>query len=98
VKKDKKYDQWENSIEGILYSLGSMGAVTLEDEHNNYLIAQVLQKLPKKVREKVLEEVIFVHTIAHGTITRLNFQKFIKETEIQKVTMTCPQSLYHPQS
>jgi hypothetical protein len=39
VKKDKESDQWENSIEGILYSLVSMGDVTFRDEHNNYLIA-----------------------------------------------------------
>jgi len=86
MKKDKKFEQWENSIEGILYSLSSMGDVTQEDVRNNDIIAQVLQKLPKKVREKVLEEVIFIHTTAYGTVRRLYFQKFIEETKVEKIT------------
>jgi len=86
MKKDKKFEQWEDSIEGIFDSLNSMGDVTKEDERNNCLIAQVLQKLPKKVREKVLKEVIFVHTTAEGTVKRLYFQKFIEETGVEKIT------------
>ena len=86
MKKDKKFEQWENSIEGILYSLSSMGDVTQEDVRNNDIIAQVLQKLPKKIREKVLEEVIFIHTTAYGTVKRRYFQKFIEETKVEKIT------------
>lgn len=86
MKKDEKYDQWENSIEGIFYFLNSMVEVTQEDGHNNHLIAQVLQKLPKNVREKVLEEVIFVHTTVQGTVRNMYFQKFIEEAEFQKGT------------
>lgn len=86
MKKDNKYEQWENSIDGILYSLSTMGNITNDDERNNYLIAQVLQKLPKKIREKVLEKIIFVHTSAYGTISRLFFQKFIEETKAKKIS------------
>lgn len=79
MKKNKKFEQWENSIEGILYDLNSMCSVTHDDERNDFLIAQVLQKLPKKAREKVLEEVTFVHTCAWGTVTRLVFQESVEQ-------------------
>lgn len=85
MKRDKKFEDWEKSIDGILYSLKSIGNASIEDEKNNFLIAKVLQKLPEKVREKVLDEVFFIHTTAYGTVTLLDFQKFIKETEIQKI-------------
>jgi len=82
-KKDRKMEQWEKSIEGILYDLNSPCGITKEDEHNNYLIAEVLQRLPKKVREKILEEVVFIHTTAYGTVIKLYFQKFIEKTEAE---------------
>jgi hypothetical protein len=68
-KKTKRdYDKWERSPEGIRYNMTTMGDVTTEDEANNCLIVQVLQRLPKRIREKVLEKVIFVHTVADGTV------------------------------
>jgi hypothetical protein len=47
-----------------------LGNCTNEDEINNFLIVDVLQRLPKRIREKVLENVIFVHTVADGTVHR----------------------------
>lgn len=85
VKKDEKLEQWENSIEGILDSLTTVGDISTQDQQNNDLIALVLQKLPKRVREKVLDEVIFVHTTAHGTVRRLLFQKLIDMKEMKKI-------------
>ena len=79
MERDKKFKKWENSIEGILYDLTSMCSGTHDDEQNDYLIAQVLQRLPKKAREKVLDEVIFVHISAYGTVARLIFQEHIKQ-------------------
>jgi hypothetical protein len=74
-KKGKRdYDNWERSIEGILYNMRVMGDVTTEDEKNNFLIAFVLQKLPKIIREKVFEKVIFVHTLADGTVHRFRWE------------------------
>lgn len=71
MDKDKKfsnqwrdYEKWRNSIERILYDLSVVGDVTIVDEEDKYLIAKTLRKLPKNVREKVLDEVTFI--IAHG--------------------------------
>lgn len=87
MKKDKKFEDEEKSIEGIRQSLNCMGDVLFKDKQNNRLIAQVLQKLPKKDREKVLDKVIFVHTTAYGTVELLYLQKDIEETEIQKIIL-----------
>jgi len=85
MDKDKKfsnqwrdYEKWCNSIEGILYHLSVVGDVTILDEENKYLIAKTLQKLPKNVREKVLDEVTFIiaHGV-HGTIFDLYLNSFI---------------------
>lgn len=69
MKRD--YDNWERSPDGILYNMTIMGNCTTEDEMNNFLIVCVLQRLPKRIREKVLKKVIFVHTVADGTVHRL---------------------------
>jgi len=87
MKKDKKFEDEEKSIDDIFHSLNCMGDVTSEDEQNNRLIAQVLQKLPKKDREKVLDKVIFVHTTAYGTVELLYLQRDVEETEIQKIIL-----------
>jgi hypothetical protein len=64
------YDNWERSPEGIFYNINTIGDCTTEDEMNNYLIVHVLQRLPKRIREKVLEKVVFMHTVADGTVHR----------------------------
>ncbi|MGB7296804.1 MAG: hypothetical protein WBC70_14560 [Candidatus Aminicenantales bacterium] len=66
TKRD--YENWENSLDGIRYNMSIMGDCTTEDEMNNLLIVKVLQKLPKRIRKKVLEKVVFVHTVADGTV------------------------------
>lgn len=69
-KAARDYDNWEKSPEGIRYNMSVMGNCTNEDEMNNFLIVHVLQRLPKRIKEKVLEKVIFVHTVADGTVHR----------------------------
>ncbi|MFZ2055687.1 MAG: hypothetical protein WAU81_15975 [Candidatus Aminicenantales bacterium] len=66
TKRD--YENRENSLDGIRYDMSIMGECTTEDEMNNLLIVKVLQKLPKRIRKKVLEKVVFVHTVADGTV------------------------------
>lgn len=84
-EEEKKYEEWKNSIEGILDSLTTMGDTNTVDVQNNLIIAKVIQKLPKEVREKVLDEVIFVHATAWGTIRKLFFFKFIEMEEMEKI-------------
>ena len=59
-KRIKEYEEWENSLEGIRYSLGVCGDVTVEDDLDMALICMVLQKIPKEIRELVQESVIFI--------------------------------------
>lgn len=89
IHRDKKYEEWENSIEGIHYDLAVFGEALITDEHNSLLICKVLQRLPKKTREKVLEEVIFIHTTAWGTIHQLHFQEHIKDRVIIIFNFKC---------
>jgi len=69
-KAKRDYDNWEKSPEGIHYNMTVIGNCTTEDEMNNFLIVHVLQRLPKRIREKVLKKVIFIHTVADGTVHR----------------------------
>ena len=87
--KDKKHEEWQNSIEGIAYNLEVIGDVTIEDGWHTSLICQVLQRLPKKTREKILEEVIFIHTTAWGTIHQLHVQEHIKNRIIIIFNFKC---------
>jgi len=69
-QQKKKYEEWENPEEGIHYNLSILGETTYEDERNTFLIIQVLKRLPKKIREKVIDEVTLIHTTADGTLCR----------------------------
>jgi hypothetical protein len=78
-------EKWLNSLEGILYDLCVFGDVAKEDEKCKLLIAKTLQKLPKEVREKVLDEVIFIiANSCYGTIWNMNLgnEKSMKKTFI----------------
>jgi len=79
-----KYEKWEKSIEGICYNLGVIGEVTYEDTEHKLIIAKTLQKLPKKIREKVLDDVLFVFTSCYGTVRELYFPIPPKTKEIRK--------------
>jgi len=89
MMKNKKYEEWENSIEGIAYNLKVIGDVVIKDGWHTSMICQVLQKLPKKTREKILEEVIFIHTTAWGTIHQLHVQEDIKNRVIIIFNFKC---------
>lgn len=74
-ERQKKHEEWESSIEGILYSIGSMlGGVLAQSEHDEYLIAKVLQQVPKDIRGYIIENVIFILAgDQSGIIHRLRF-------------------------
>ena len=56
-KAHEEFEEWENSIEGIHYSLTLFGDVF---DNHGVMVCKVLQQLPKSVRMKVLEEVNFI--------------------------------------
>lgn len=84
-QEKKKFDEWENSVEGILYNLQTLGDATKYDDKDKLLITKTLLKLPKKIRKKVLREVTFVIMQALGTIMKVRFSDVIKEKNIKKI-------------
>ncbi len=70
----KKYEEWENSIEGIFYNLTFFPDATLEEEQDKIIIAKTLKRLSKDIRDKVLEEIIFIVT-GCSTVIKLHFAK-----------------------
>ena len=65
----RKYEEWE----GIYSSLHHIDSGCDEDLHYRTIIAKTLQKLPQDVREKVVDEVLFLHTTTYGTVNKLRF-------------------------
>lgn len=61
------------SDEEIMARLTVWGETTSEDERNTAFIKKTLLHLPEEIRLKVLDEVIFLHTTAHGTIFKMLF-------------------------
>jgi hypothetical protein len=76
---NKKFEEWENSLEGVLYYLKTWGEATVQDTKDKVLIAKTLLKLPREIREKVLNEVIFVFTRACGTVEKVMLVKLVKK-------------------
>jgi len=82
IQQNKEFDKWENSIEGVLYELHTIGDATVDDQKDKILIAKTLLKLPKKIKRKVLDaDILFILPRAVGTLGRLqtplSFQDFI---------------------
>jgi len=57
--------------EEIWYNLRVIGDVTPDDEKYKKIILETLLKLPEEIRDKILEEVIFIFTSAYGTTCKL---------------------------
>ena len=86
-KAQKDFEKWENSFEGVFYNLGYFDGGTREDDKNNAVIVETLLRLPKKIREKVLDEVIFIHTMVRGTVAEFHFTTRVEDKDIEKVSM-----------
>ncbi|MFH1181485.1 MAG: hypothetical protein V1702_00850 [Candidatus Woesearchaeota archaeon] len=71
----KQPDVFENSVEGVCYNLTTWGNATTADTRDQILIAKTLLKLPKKVRQKVLDEVAFVLLNVYALTETLHFVK-----------------------
>ncbi len=82
-EQNKEYDQWKNSVEGVLYELGTVGDRLLDDDEDKTLIAKTLLKLPEEIREKTIDEVLFVIMRACGTVENLKLSKVAKKEEFE---------------
>ena len=75
AEQTKKYEEWENSIEGIDYAVGALlyGETSKGDIRYRHLIDKTLFRLPKNIREKVLNGPIFIMLgdKTHGHIFKL---------------------------
>ncbi len=68
-------------LKEIFDRLPSVADVIEKDQENSMYISKTLVRLPKSIRERVLEEVAFVHTAARGTVSRVLFRKDIESDE-----------------
>ena len=84
-KQEREYKKWENSLEGILYNLSTWADATQQDEKNKIIIAKTLQRLPKRIREKVLSEVVFMSMTACGTLVKFRYSKIVRKEEFREI-------------
>jgi mRNA-degrading endonuclease RelE of RelBE toxin-antitoxin system len=87
IKKEvKEYEAWENSLEGILYNMKVWADIVDKRENPDKLVvAKTLQKLPKEVREKVLEEVTFLFVNTKGIAQQIQFNKLVEKKNTKKI-------------
>lgn len=92
VQQQKEFDNWRNSIEGVLYNLSIGGNTMVDDRKYELIIAKTLLKLPKKVRNKILDESHFIITGGTlgttGMIRKTAIIKTYPEKEIALPTAT----------
>ena len=84
-KQEREYKKWENSLDGVLYNLSTWGDATWDDDINKVIIAKTLQRLPKRIRKKVLNEVAFMIMTVCGTLVKFRFNKIVKKEEFREI-------------
>ena len=94
-KEARGFEDWENSLEGVLYDLSIWGEPCVEDTKNKVIIAKTLLKLPSRIRRKVLDEIIFVLMSAGGMMERVILQKAIKKEDIKKYMIMLGNNKYY---
>ena len=94
----RQYKEWENSLDGVLYDLH-----TWEDpmtgNKSRLIIAETLLRLPKRIKRKVLDEIIFVvSTPRHnGIVCNAYFTKIIKTKDLKPTKgKTCSIEILQP--
>jgi len=75
----------EDSLDRIMHDLSIVGDTTSEDEKNKLIIAKTLQRLPSRVREKVLDEVVFVIMTDYGAVWKIRFNRVVNKEDFQKI-------------
>jgi hypothetical protein len=70
--------------EEILYNLRIIGDVTIDDEKYKRILLETLLKLPEEIKEKILDEVLFIFTSAYGTTFNLFFPSHLKKQVVEQ--------------
>jgi len=82
-QSEKQFIDWENSIDGICYDMKTMAETNEYDVKDMALIAETLQRIPAKVRNKILGEAVFVFMNGlYGTVINGFFRKTISKKEL----------------
>lgn len=85
-KLEKREKDWENSLEGIHYQIKTMADTNVNDEKDKVLIAETLQKIPARTRNKVLDEAVFVLMNGlYGTVINGYFSRIVPKEEFVAV-------------
>jgi len=83
LKGKQQVEDWSNSIYGICDDIKTMGEASEGDIRDKTLVAETLQKIPEKIREKVLDEVVFVlMNSLYGEVINGLFSKDITKKEL----------------
>jgi predicted Zn-dependent protease with MMP-like domain len=70
--------------EEIMYNLHIIGDVTIDDEKYKRILLETLLKLPEEIREKILDDVLFIFTSAYGTTFNLFFPSPLKKQVVEQ--------------
>ncbi len=87
---NEETEDWKE-INDVVYNLRVVVALVIETDAHKITIAKTLLKLPLDVKERVLDEVVFIFSPIAGYVSSLSFPILIPKTEIQKVVGD-----YHP--
>lgn len=67
-KNRREHEDWQNSIDGIVYDLNIVGNMYADNEDYGILIAETLQKIPTKIRKNILDTAVFVTDENYGCV------------------------------
>jgi hypothetical protein len=84
-KEAKKFREYEGSLDGIMHDLSIWGDTTSEDEKNKLIIAKTLQRLPRRVREKVIDEVAFVIMTDYGAVWKIRLNEVVNKEDFRRI-------------
>lgn len=81
-----EFEGYENPTQAVLENLKTWGKTTISDDDDENLIVETLLKLPERIREKVIDKVVFIlmHD-TYGTVTIGHLQKKIRKKESEEV-------------
>jgi len=78
-------DAYLDSFESIYGELKVISGCTTDDEQTHGLIAKTLLKLPNDVREKTIDEVLFIFGSNKGEVLTISFPVVITKDKFQSV-------------
>ena len=84
--------------EEIFYNLNIIGDVTIDDEIYKRILVETLLRLTEEIRNKILDEVLFIFTTAYETTFPLFFPNPQKKQEIEQKCIILNLALYEKET